>query len=222
MTDKTIGTESTEDSTEITQDATSKTYTQKEVDDMAARLKASVAKKYEKQFGDVDVEEYHKLKSAAEKSKQDEQVKRGEFEKVLQDLASKKDAEIAKRDTIIKEYKMNTPLLSAAAKYKAVNADQVRTLLMPSVKLNEEGDVSVVDDKGQIRYTDKGTALSIDDLVQEFLTKNPHFVQATPATTNSRSSVKAEVGKIDVAKLNMSDPKDRETYKEYRKTHGIA
>jgi len=224
MSENTLVNEGTDSSTENDQAASSKTYTQKEVDDMAARLKASIAKKYEKKFEDLgDIDELRSIKQEAEQRRQQEQIKRGEFEKTLQELASKKDAEIAKRDSIIKEYKVNTPLLSAAAKHKAVNAEQVKALLMSSVKLTDEGDVAVLDDKGNIRYTDSGTAYQVEDLVQEFLNKNPHFVQPTPATTNSRSNVNADGGpQIDITKLDMKNPQDRERYKQYRKTHGIA
>jgi hypothetical protein len=223
MTDTTLANENTEISTENTQAASSKTYTQEEVNDMMARVKGSVAKKYEKKFEDLgDIDELRSIKQEAEQRKQQEQIKRGEFEKTLQELASKKDAEIAKRDSIIKEYKVNTPLLSAAAKHKAVNAEQVKSLLINSVKLTDEGDVAVLDDKGNIRYTDSGTAYQVEDLVQEFLNKNPHFVQPTPATTNSRSNLNAEISKIDVTKLDMKNPQDRERYKQYRKDHGIA
>ena len=150
MTDTTLANEVTDTSEDTSQAASSKTYTQKEVDDMAARLKSSIAKKYEKQFGEVDVEEYRSLKQQSEEAKTKEAMKRGEFEKVLSELATKKDAEIAKRDDIIKEYKLNTPLLSAAAKLNAVAPEQVKSLLINSVKLSEDGEPVVVDNKGNL------------------------------------------------------------------------
>lgn len=223
MSENTLVNEDTDTSTQNDQAASSKTYTQKEVDDMAARLKSSVAKKYEKQYGDIDVEEYRTLKAQAEEAKTKEAMKRGEFEKVLQEMAAKKDAEIAKRDSIIRDYKLNTPLLSAAAKFNAVAPEQVKALLVNSVQLSEDGEPVVVDNKGNIRYSDSGTPVTIDDYVQEFLKTNPHFVRATPATTNTKSNVNSDnSSKIDVTRLNMSDPKDRELYKKYRKENGIA
>ncbi len=224
MSDNTLVNENTDLSTENDQATAQKTYTQKEVDDMAARLKASVAKKFEKQYGDLgDPEELRALKADAEKRKTEEQLKRGEFEKTLQELASKKDAEIQKRDAMIAEFKLNTPLLETAAKFRAVKPEQVRDLLKHNVRLNEDGEVEVTDNTGKVRYSDSGTPLTVADLVQSFLNDNPHFVQPTPATTNSKSNVNVEVGKpIDITKLNMKDPKDREIYKKYRKEHGIA
>lgn len=201
-----------------------KTYTQEEFDRHMAGLKSSLAKKYEKQYADLgDPEELRALKTEAEKRQQEQQIKRGEFEKTLQELAAKKDAEILKRDSIIKEYKVNTPLLSAAAQYKAVNAEQVKSLLANNVRLNGDGEVEVVDEKGLVRYNDSGEPLGVTDLVKEWLDKNPHFVQSSPATTNTKTSISNPgPGKVDVTKLDMKNPEHRKLYAEYRKTNGIA
>jgi hypothetical protein len=133
----------------------------------------------------------------------------------MQELAAKKDSEISKRDQIIKEYKINTPLVSAAAQLKSVNPDQVRALLQPNVRLNADGEVEIVDAKGTVRYNDKGVAFTVEDLVKEFLTVNPHFASPTPATTNTQSSFNAVGnGAIDLSKLDMSNPQHRKIYAE--------
>ena len=141
-----------------------RTYTQKEVDDMMARTKSAVMKKALKPYEDLgDIEELRQLRLEAEQRQQEQQIKRGEFEKTLQDLALKKDAEISKRDSIIKEYRVNTPLLNAAAKYRSVNPDQVKALLASNVRLNEHGEVEVVDTKGTVRYNDSGEPFQVED-----------------------------------------------------------
>ena len=201
----------------------SKTYSQEEVDNMMARMRGSLEKKLLKPYQDLgDPEELRALREEAAKKAQAEQIKRGEFEKTLQELASKKDAEIARRDSVIKEYKVNVPLLSAAAKYNAVNAEQVKALLASNVRLNDGGDVEVVDAKGTVRYNDKGESLQVEDLVKEFLDTNPHFKLANPTTTNTKSNIanKAQ-SKIDISKLDMSNPEHRAAYKEHRKSQGI-
>jgi hypothetical protein len=204
--------------------ATSKTYSQQEVDNMMARMKGSLEKKLLKPYeGLGDPEELRSLRSEAEKRQVEGQIKRGEFEKTLQELAAKKDAEIQKRDSIIKEYKIHTPIVSAAAKYHAVNADQVKALVATNVRLNAEGDVEVVDQKGSVRYTDAGTPIGVDDLVREFLDSNPHFRMAAPATTHTKSSVSGNSAQgIDITKLDMKNPEHRKLYAEHRKKNGIA
>lgn len=219
MSDNTLATNTVTDTTgdnlENLAKAT-KTYTQEEFDNHMAGLKSSIAKKYEKQLsiyselGDID--NLRALKAEAEKRQTEQQIKRGEFEKTLQELAAKKDAEIQKRDSVIKEYKVNTPLLSAAANMRAVAPEQVKALLSGSVRMNSEGEVEVVDSKGAVRYNDRGEPLSVEQLVREFLDSNPHFVQPAPATTNTKSSYSAANENIDLSKLDMRNPEHRKIY----------
>ena len=196
--------------------ASSKTYTQEEFDRHMAGMKSAIAKKYEKQLsiynelGDLD--SLKQLKTEAEKRQTEQQLKRGEFEKTLQEKAAKWESEIQKRDSVIKEYKVNTPLLSAAANMRAVAPEQVKALLSNNVRLNADGEVEVVDSKGSVRYNDKGVPLAVDDLVREFLDLNPHFVQPTPATTNTKSSHIADGNKVDLSKLDMRNPEHRKIY----------
>jgi len=205
------------------EEETVKTYTQEEVDNMMARMKGSITKKVLKPYEDLgDPEELRKLKAEAEQKAQAEAIKRGEFEETLKELANKKDLEIQKRENIIKEYKVNTPLLDAAARYKSINPEQVKRLLHDRVRLNEEGNVEVIGNDGKVQYDDSGKLVSVDNLVQGFLAENPHFVQATPSTTNSSSNITGSNTKeLDITKLNMNDPKDRARYAEYRKQVGI-
>jgi hypothetical protein len=187
-------------------------------------MKGSLEKKLLKPYEDLgDPAELRQLREEAAKKQQAEAIKRGEFEKTLQELAAKKDAEISKRDSVIKEYKVNVPILSAAAKYNAVNAEQVKALLATNVRLNEGGDVEVVDSKGSVRYNDKGEGLGVEDLVREFLDSNPHFKLANPTTTNSKSNIVSKAnGPLDVSKLDMNNPEHRALYREHRKTLGLS
>lgn len=195
----------------------SKTYTQKEFDDHMARMKASVTNKLTKQLeGLGDLEELKRLKTESDQRRQEEQVKRGEFEKILQDMAQKKDAEISKRDQIIREYTVDLPLVNAAAQFRSVNPEQVKALLKPNVRLNEGGEVEIVDKTGSVRYNDSGQPFRVEDLVKEFLDTNPHFVQPTPATTQGKTNIGQSREKLDVSKLDMKNPEHRKLYKEYQ------
>jgi len=218
MSDQSLATEVTDTAGDNLENLASaaKTYTQEEFDRHMAGLKASIAKKYEKQLGIYaelgDIEQLKQLKTEAEKRQQEQQLKRGEFEKILQEKAQKWESEIQRRDSVIKEYKVNTPLLSAAANMRAVAPEQVKALLNNNVRLNADGEVEVVDSKGAVRYSDKGSPLSVEDLVREFLDLNPHFVQPAPATTNTKSSHVADNVKIDISKLDMRNPEHRKIY----------
>jgi hypothetical protein len=212
------GTESLANQAEVQAPAV-KTYTQEEFDRHMAGLKASLSKKFEKQFADLgDIEELKQLKSKAEQAKTEDAMKKGEFEKVLQDLAAKKDAEIQRRDSVIREFKVDSPLLNAAAKYRSVNPEQVKSLLKTQVSLNSDGEVEVLDGNGQVRYNDKGQAFTVDELVREWLDQNPHFVQPTPATVAGKSAISNQKADFDPAALDLTDPKQRALYAEWRKT----
>ncbi len=212
----------TSDNTE-SQAQVEKTYSQKEFDDHMAKLKSSLARKYEKTFSELgDVDELRQLKVDSEKRKLEESKKRGEFDKIIADLAAKKDEEIRKRDEIIKSYTVDMPLVNTAAQFGAVNPKQVQALLKPNLRLGESGEVEVLDEKGTVRYSDKGQPFGVEDLVKEFLDSNPHFKSAGPSTTQSKSNVSQSRDKVDITKLNMSNPEHRKIYAEYRKNSGIA
>ena len=217
-------TEQTVTDTENQATSNAKTYTQEEFDNHMAGLKNSITKKFEKQFQELgDIDELKQLKVKAERAKEAEAIRKGEFEKILTEKADKWNSEIQKRDTVIKEYKINTPLLNEAAKLKSVNPEQVKSLLSNQVRLNDNGDVEVIDASGSVKYNDDGKPVSVEQLVDGFLKENPHFVQATPATTNTKSSVSgtAQNQDFDLAKLDMNKPEHRQLYRE-AKSKGLV
>lgn len=222
MSDNTPVNDDTDTSINNTQ-ATEKTYTQKEVDDMMARTKSAVQRKISSKYDDLgDPEELRQLKADYEQRKLEESKKRGEFDKIIQELAAKKDEEIKKRDEIIRSYTVDMPLIETAAKFGAVNPKQVQALLKPNLRLGEHGEVEVLDEKGTVRYSDKGTPFRVEDLVKEFLDSSPHFKSAGPSTTQTRTNVSQKSEKFDVTKLNMSNPEDRKLYAQYRRSSGLA
>ena len=223
MTDTNIGEIEGTDTSQNEIQATVKTYTQKEVDDMMAKTKTAITKKLSSKYEDLgDPDELKTIVNSYQKVQQEQQLKRGEFDKVIQELAAKKDAEIQKRDRVIESFKVETPIVEAASRFRAVAPEQVKALIRNNVRLNQDGDVEVLDDKGQARYDDSGRLLSVDSYVQEFLSKNPHFVSAAPATTNTRSNVTGNTTKkLDITKLDMKNPEDRKIYADYRKSVGL-
>jgi len=227
MDSNSLATTQATDALDPSQDAAGtvqRTYSQEEFDNAMAKMKASVLKRAAKPYEELgDIEELRTIKSEWELKKQQEQVKRGEFEKILQDMAAKKDAEIAKRDRVIQEYKVDVPLVTTAAKLRSVNPEQVKSLLRGQVRMNQDGEVEVVDESGKVRYTDQGQPWGVENLVQDFLAANPHFVQATPATSQGRSSISAaSPQRVDITSLDMKNPEHRKIYAEYRKTRGQA
>ena len=220
---ETSATEGTDTSqTEI--QATEKTFTQAEVNAILAKTKSQLEKKYVSKYEELgDPDTLKQIVSEHQKIQQEQQLKRGEFDRVIQELAAKKDAEIQKRDKVIESFKVETPIVDAAARYRAVNPDQVKALIRNQVRLSPEGEVEVLDEKGSVRYDDSGKPVSVDSFVQSWLQSNPHFVSAAPATTNTKSNVTGNATKkLDISKLDMKNPEHRKIYSDYRKTAGLA
>jgi hypothetical protein len=219
---ETSATEVTDTSTEI--QATAKTFTQDEVNAILAKTKSQLEKKYSSKYEELgDPEQLREIVSQHQKVQQEQALKRGEFDRIIQELAAKKDAEIQKRDRVIESFKVETPIVDAAARYRAVNPEQVKALIRNQVRLGAEGEVEVLDEKGSVRYDDSGKPVSVDSFVQSWLQSNPHFVSAAPATTNTRSNVTGNTAKkVDMKSLDMKNPEHRKIYAEYRKSAGLA
>lgn len=223
MAEQNIGNTENTDNSQNDQ-ATVKTFTQEEVNAILAKTKSQLEKKYTSKYEELgDPDTLKQIVSEHQKIQQEQALKRGEFDRIIQELAAKKDAEIQKRDKVIESFKVEAPIVDAAARYRAVNPEQVKALIRNQVRLSPEGEVEVLDDKGGVRYDDSGKPVSVDSFVQSWLQNNPHFVSAAPATTNTKSNVSGSTSKkLDMSKLDMKNPEHRKIYADYRKTAGLA
>lgn len=202
-----------------------KTFSQDDLDRIVKDRLDRERKKITKQYEGVDVSKYREMMQAEEEARLEQQKARGEFEKVLQETVAKKDTAISQLQTELHSIKVDGALLNAASAGRAVNPQQVVSLLKNKTRLSETGDVEVLDDTGNVRYTDQGVAMNTNDLVNEFLQQNPHFISAGPngsgAQSNIANSSQSTPGKLDVSSLNMNDPEHRKIYKEHMKSKGI-
>lgn len=165
-----------------------KTFTQSDVERLIEQRLMRERKKYEKKLEGVDIDEAKRLLEEKQAAEIERQKEKGEFEKVLQQLAEKKDQQINALNSKLHETLVDGALLQAASRNNAVSPDQVVALLKNKVKLSDDGVVEVLDDSGSPRYTDDGTPMQVDALVSDFLTANPHFVRATPSGTGSKGA----------------------------------
>ena len=202
--------------------STPKTFTQDEFNDAMASVRKKTEANVLKKFQGVDVKKYRDLLQQEEDSILEEQKKRGEFEKILKETAEKKDQRIDQLHNQLSFIKVDNELISSASKYKAINPEQVVRLVKDQVKLNDTGDVEVVDKNGTPRYAESGELLTVDNLVKEFLDSNPHFISAGPSGSGAKSNTQTEgIAPVDISKLDMKDPAQRQVYAEYRKKQGI-
>ena len=181
------GVEQTADAVEATEQST-KAFSQEELDAIVEQRLMRERKKYEKKLEGVDLDEAKRLLDEKQQAEIERQKEKGEFEKVLQQLAEKKDNEISQYKTKLQEIQVDGALINAASQNNAVSPDQVVALLKSKTRLGEDGSVEILDNDGSVRYNDSGTPMQVNDLVSEFLTANPHFVKASPSGTGSKGA----------------------------------
>ena len=194
-------------------------YTQAELDAIAAEVRRKAEAKIAKKYENVDVEHYRSLTQKEEELRIQQAKEKGEFEKILKEQAEKANQKISTLTQELTKIKVDGTLLNAASTKKAINPDQVVRLVRDQVRMSEAGEVEVLDPKtGRTRYTEGGDPMSIDGLVSTFLKENPHFVTAGPAGGGSQSNTSnsAKATEVDLAKLDLNDPKQRALYKELR------
>ena len=185
MSDEIMANESVEQQVEQAEsmEQSTKTFSQDELDAIVEQRLMRERKKYEKKLEGVDLDEARQLLQAKQEQEIERQKEKGEFEKVLQQLAEKKDNEISQYKTKLQEIQVDGALINAASQNNAVSPDQVVALLKSKTRLGDDGSVEILDKDGSVRYNDSGTPLSVNELVSEFLTANPHFVKASPSGT---------------------------------------
>ena len=198
---------------------TAQGFTQEQVTEIVKKRLAQERSQMYKKLGVEDLDIAVNAVKTQRELEEKQKIQKGEFEEILKNKTQEWHKERSNLENQLKDIKINKSLLSSASKNKAINPDQVVSLLQPQIKLNESGNVEILDSKGLPRYNSNGELLTTDELVQEFLTHNPHFVSATPSGSGSVSNVdRTELNKpLNLSDLDMTNPNDRKKYAEYRK-----
>ena len=199
------------------------TLNQDDVNRIVAERVAREKSKFEKKYSGVDLDLYNQLVEEKETQRQSDLKKRGQFEEMLKEQAEKFNGKIQQYESELTSIKVDGSLLNEASGQKAINPQQVVQLLKGQLKLNEAGVVDVLDQNGQVRYNEKGEPIAVSQLVNEFLTANPHFVTAGPSGSGTGQGVGKQDNLVDndTRKLNMENPEHRARYKELMKAKGI-
>ena len=202
-----------------TETVNANTFSEEDVNNIVkqrlAKERASIYKKLDVEDLETAIQAVQNQKQAEEKTK----IQKGEFEQILKEKSEEFNKKYTSLEKELKDIKINKSLLSSASKNRAINPDQVVELLKNNIQLNETGNVEILDKNGIARYNSKGELLTTDELVNEFLTQNPHFVTATPSGSGTVSNVdRSELSKpFNLSELDMNNPADRKKYAEYRK-----
>ena len=215
-----VSRETSETKTEETKaEVNGNTFSEEDVNNIVkqrlAKERASIYKKLDVDDLDTAINAVRESREAEEKEK----IKKGEFEQILNEKSEEYNKKISGLESELKDIKINRALLQSASKNRAINPDQVVSLLQTNMRLNDTGYVEILDKNGITRYNIKGELLTNDELVSEFLTQNPHFVTASPSGSGSVSNVdRTELNKpFNLSDLDLNNPADRKKYAEYRK-----
>ena len=208
-----------EEAPQIQETPQAQTFTQDEVNNIVERRLAKERGSMYKKLGVDDIDVAINAVKTQKEAEEKQRIQKGEFEEILKARTQEFTKEKSELENQLRDIKINKSLLSSASKNKAINPDQVVELLKNDIKLNESGNVEILDKNGIARYNKQGELLTTDELVQEFLTQNPHFVSATPSGSGSVSNVdRQELNKpFNLSELNFNNPEDKKKYAEYRK-----
>ena len=107
---------------------------------------------------DIAVNAVKNQKELEEKQK----IQKGEFEEILKTRTQEHQKEKEQLENQLRDIKINKSLLSSASKQRAINPDQVVDLLKKDMRLNESGNVEILDSNGIARYNKLGELLTTD------------------------------------------------------------
>jgi hypothetical protein len=190
-----------------------KTFTQEEVNLLVGKRVAAVNKKFE----NVNLEEYNALKSLKEQVEEEKLIKKEDFNGVLKKQQEKSNSEITRLRSELEKIKIDGALIDAASKAKSVAPDHVAQLLRSNIQLSDDGSVIVTDSEGKQRYTDNADPMSVNQLVEEFLSSNQYFKSAGPSGAGSTGNTNnQDQQSFDLAQLDLNKPEHREIYKKMK------
>ena len=219
MSDENKVAQTQNENAEVKQEATetnteTKTFTQDQLNNIIESRVMAERKKYEKKL-----QEEEKQKEELVKQKQVEEAKtKAEIEKIMQERLAEKEKELSSFKQQMQMEKIDKSILSVASSSRAVNPDQVVSLLKSEIQLADDGRPEVLDQNGNVRYNDKGQALTIEERVKEFLDSNPHFRQGSLSGSGSQSAIGGNSQKPrNIGDLDLNNPADRKVYAEMRK-----
>ena len=100
---------------------------------------------------------------------------------------------------------------------RSVAPEHISHLLRKNIKLDDNGNVIVTDSEGKQRYTDQADPMTVDNLVEEFLSKNQYFKTAGPSGTGSTGNTQQiDPNILDLSQLDMNNAEHRKIYKKMK------
>jgi hypothetical protein len=132
-------------------------------------------------------EELARLRQAETERERREAEAKGNYEKALQsvkdEFATREKDWSGRHSSVVDELKterISNQIIAAAAKHRAIDPQDIVTLLRHRVRLDDKYAAQVLDEQGEPWFV-AGKPAGIDRLVEEFLAKRPQYVQPSGA-----------------------------------------
>jgi lipid II:glycine glycyltransferase (peptidoglycan interpeptide bridge formation enzyme) len=119
------------------QETENKVFTADQLEQIVQRRLDRYKKTVSNKLDGIDLEEAKKLIQEKKEKEIEIAKQRGEFDKVLKETVSKKDAKIQSLESELKRIRIDETLVNVASGMKAVKPAEVKQLLRNNVRLNE-------------------------------------------------------------------------------------
>lgn len=106
--------------------------------------------------------------------------------------------------TRLKGDKMMAELYRSISRHNVVDAEEVAKLLNDRVRMDEDGNLRVVNSSGNIRINPAGQPVSLDEYLDEWLASRPHHLRSSGGP--GAGSHGARFGWKGTLNFNLSDP----------------
>jgi hypothetical protein len=104
----------------------------------------------------------------------------------------------------LKEEKKRLALLKAVSRYNVVDGEEIVKLLEDRVRMDDEGNIVVVNSSGSARINDAGYPVGMDEFLSNWLSERPHHLRSTSAP--GAGSTGAGFGHSTVGRPSLADP----------------
>ena len=121
-------------------------------------VKDRLYRQEQKILNELGVGSLDDVKSAIDerrKAEEEKQLERGKFDEVIKKKTQEYNDKLNKLEAELRDERVDKQLINAASKHKAINPEQIKSLLKNNVHLNKDGKVEVVDNSGTPRSKSK-------------------------------------------------------------------
>ena len=134
-----------EEAPQVQETPQAQTFTQDEVNNIVERRLAKERGSMFKKLGVDDIDVAINAVKTQKEAEEKQRIQKGEFEEILRTRTQEHQKEKSELENQLRDIKINKSLLESASKHKAINASQVVDLLKNDIKLNETGNVEILD-----------------------------------------------------------------------------